>query len=97
MIQTYPIESLQGIIEPEHFWFEEYEGDEYKRGRLVWAFIPHVDQNPFTLVPVERGEDPTEHKIVRVKIEPLDIKAVIRYPQLPIAARPQREKEIRTV
>jgi hypothetical protein len=93
----YPSESLQGIIEPEHLWWEEYKGDEYKRGRLIWAFLPHVDQKPATLIPVERGEDPTQHKIIKARIEPLNIREVIRYPDLPIAALPQRENEIRTV
>jgi len=93
----YPDESLQGIVEPEHPWWQECSGDDYKRGRLVWAFLPHVDQNPCTLVPVERGEDPTQHKEIKARIEPLDIRTVIRYPRLPVAALPQRENEIRTV
>ena len=90
-------ESLQGIIEPEHLWWEEYTGEDYKRGRLIWAFIPHVDQTPATIIPIERGEDPTQHKIVKVKIEPLNIRNIVRYPDLPIAALPQRKSEIRAV
>jgi len=49
------------------------------------------------LYPSKGGEDPTQHKIVQVRIEPLNIRKVIRYPDLPLAALPQREKEIRTV
>ena len=84
MIQTYPDDCIQGIIEPEYTWWEECEGHEYRRGRLVWAFIPHVGQTPCTMIPIERGEDPTQHKVAKVRIEPLDIKSVIRYPKLPI-------------
>jgi len=97
MIQTYPDDSLQGIIEPEHIWWEACEGHEYCRGRLVWAFIPHVGQMPCTLIPIERADDPTQHKVAKVRIEPLDIKSVIRYPKLPIPSLPQKRNEVRAV
>jgi len=97
MIQTYPDDCIQGIIEPEYTWWDECEGHEYRRGRLVWAFIPHVGQTPCTLIPIERGEDPTQHKVAKVRIEPLDVKSVIRYPKLPIPSLPQRKNEVRTV
>lgn len=97
MIQTYPDDCIQAIIEPEHTWWEECEGHEYRRGRLVWAFIPHAGQKPCTLIPIERGDDPTQHNIATVRIGPLDIKSIIRYPELPIPSLPQRKKEVRTV
>jgi len=91
----YPDESIQGIIDP-HPWWETYQGDDYKRGCLVWAFLPHVDQTPFTLIPVGR-EEPTIHDKATVQIQPLNIRQVIRYPHLPVAALPQRHDEIRAV
>lgn len=94
---TYPDESLQGIIEPEDNWWEECIGAQFKRGRLVKAYLPYVNQNPLTLIPIERGDDPRQHKNITVRLEPLAIKNVMRYPDLPIAALPQRDQEIRTV
>ena len=92
----YPDESIQGIIDPPHKWWEEYEGNEYKRGRLVWIYAPHVDQTPFTLLPIARSE-PTLHNEIFAKIQPLNIHEVIRYPHLPVAALPQYDDEVRTV
>ncbi|MGD2015283.1 MAG: hypothetical protein PVG84_16140 [Desulfobacterales bacterium] len=97
MTQTYPDDCVQGIIEPEKSWWVECEGHENRRGRLVWAFIPHVGQMPCTLIPVERGDDPTQHKVAKVRIEPTDIKSLVRYPKLPIPSLPHRKNEVRTV
>ena len=91
----YPDDSIQGILSPTPWWEKENNRD-YKRGRLVKFFAPHVDQNPFTLISVGRDE-PTEHNTAIVKIAPLDIRSVLRYPKLPVAALPQYKKEVRAV
>jgi hypothetical protein len=60
------------------------------------AFVPHVDQQPMTLVPVGRTQ-PTEHQTATVRLEPLRAAAPRRSPQLPVAALPEFPGEVRTV
>ncbi|MBW2740262.1 MAG: hypothetical protein JRE64_15775 [Deltaproteobacteria bacterium] len=91
----YPDDSIQGVLYPTPWWEKDSTRD-YKRGRLVKFFAPHVVQTPFTLIPVGRDE-PTEHNTAIVKIAPLDIRSVLRYPKLPVAALPQYKKEVRAV
>lgn len=86
-IRMYPDESLQAFIEPDPWW-EPTESIEYGRGRLIKAFLPHVDQNPYIAIPIGRSE-PAEHREATVKFVPLDIRQAIRYPNLPVAALPQ--------
>ncbi len=83
------------MISPDEWWVVD-ESRSFDRGRLIWAFIPHVDQNPYTLIPTGRKE-PTVHKEATVKISPLNIRQITRYPQLPVAALPQIDKEVFTV
>lgn len=92
----YPDECIQNLIDSD--WWEEYTGPEFRPGRLIWAFLPYIDQKPFTLLPVSRGgKNGTEHEKALFKLHPLDIKQVIRYPRLPLAALPNRDKEVWTV
>lgn len=58
--------------------------------------MPHVDQQPVTLIPVARSE-PTEHQAATVRLEPLRVSAPRRAPQLPVAALPEFTGEVRTV
>jgi len=95
LIQMYPDDSIQGILFPTPWWVKDSNLD-YKRGRLVKFFAPHVDQSPFTLISIGRNEA-TEHNTAHVKITPLDVRSVIRYPKLPVAALPQYKKELRAV
>lgn len=92
---TYPEDSLQNMIQPDPWWVVDEEC-KIERGRLVKAFIPHVDQIPYTLIPKGRKE-PTLHTEAIVEIHPLNIRQIIRYPQLPVAALPQHGKEVFTV
>ena len=80
----YPDDSIQGVLYPTPWWEKDSTRD-YKRGRLVKFFAPHVAQTPFTLIPVGRDE-PTEHNTAIVKIAPLDIRSVLRYPKLPVCS-----------
>lgn len=89
----YPDDCIQSYIGT---WWVEDDTPQLARGRLVWAFVPHVDQQPFTLTPVGRAE-PTSHDKVTVKIEPLRARADRPAPQLPIAALPLVQNEVRTV
>jgi hypothetical protein len=83
----YPDESLQAFIDPDPWW-EPDESSDYSRGRLIKAFLPHVDQTPYMVIPIGRTE-PTQHREATVKFVPLDIRQSIRYPNLPVAALPQ--------
>ena len=92
MTPNYPEICQQTLIEP---WWEEYTGNEYRPGRLVWAHLPHADQVPYTLIPEGRHEDPTDHKTGRVKIKPFSIgDPVKKRDDLPLAAMPVYEGEI---
>ncbi len=91
--QTYPDDSLQWLVGT---WWVEDEEQAVKRGRLLRAFVPHVDQQPMALVPVGRTQ-PTEHQTATIRLEPLRAGAPPRAPQLPVAALPQFAGEVRTV
>jgi hypothetical protein len=87
----YPDESLQAFIDPDPWW-EADNSNEYARGRLIKAFLPHVDQTPYMVIPIGRTE-PTQHREATVRFVPLDIRQAIRYPNLPVAALPQYPAE----
>lgn len=91
--QTYPDDSLQWLVGK---WWVEDEGRAVGRGRLLRAFVPHVDQQPMTLVAVGRIQ-PTEHQSATIRLEPLRVGAPRRSPQLPVAALPEFPGEVRTV
>jgi hypothetical protein len=89
----YPDESLQFLIPP---WWQKEDSQDIKRGRLLKAFVPHVDQNPMILIPEGRKES-TSHTQVNYRLEPLQIKQIPKAPTLPVAALPAYPREIRTV
>lgn len=92
-MKTYPLDSVQNIVS---FWWVEDDKAELKRGSLIYAFLPHVDQVPHTLIPVGR-KDPIQHKEALIRIEPLHIKKGHPKPTLPVAALPLYERELWTV
>ncbi len=93
MIPTYPDNTFQFFCDP---WWEEYQGKDYCRGRLVQVFIPHVDQTPNQLIPQGR-EEATIHDKCLFEIAPL--RAHQRRPsvKLPVAGMPVYPGEILTV
>lgn len=90
MTPKYPEICPQQLIEP---WWEQCSDKIIKQGRLVWAFLPHVDQSPFTLEPVGRDE-PTEHKTAQIRIKAFQIGNPPLAKNLPVAAMPLYDKEI---
>ena len=90
----YPDDCLQTLF-PDDWWIED-ENYDYNIGRLLWAFVPHVDQVPFALIPEGRNE-PTNHSTVKYSIKPIQIKKPARETQLPVAALPNYPGEIRAV
>lgn len=93
--QKYPNESVQNFIDPSAWW-ESDDSNDYRPGRLVKVFIPHIEQIPYVVVPKGRS-DPTEHKYANVRFEPLDIKKPQRSTKLPVAGLPVYGGEVRTV
>ena len=81
MTLNYPDVCQQSLIEP---WWEEYTGIEFRPGRLVWAYLPHADQAPYTLIPIARTDDPTDHETARVKIKSFSINSIQHYFSLSI-------------
>jgi hypothetical protein len=90
---TYPDDSPQSLLDT---WWTTDDARDLRRGRLLWAFVPHVDQEPQTLVATGRQE-PTEHHTALVRLEPLRASAPRRTQQLPVAALPNFPGEVRTV
>ena len=87
---TYPEDSFQYIVED---WWEKQPGDQPSRGSLIYAFIPHVDQVPYTVEP-EGRQEPTLHTSAIVKISPLEMKRGRGRPALPVAAIPLNGNEV---
>lgn len=79
---TFPTDSIQYIV---NSWWESCDKDELKRGALIQAFVPHVDQIPNTLIPVGRNEA-GEHSKAIIEISPLRISASRSKGTLPVAA-----------
>lgn len=93
MSQSFPDDSLQSLASP---WWERTASPLPSRGRLVWAFLPHVDQHPLVLVPTGRTND-TDHKTADFSIEPLRVERPPSGSRLPVAGLPHYEGEVRAV
>jgi hypothetical protein len=94
-IPTYPEDSLQSAISPSEWWMQD-DAPDFKTGHLVRAFIPHVQQLPYVIIP-EGREIATEHKTFKGKIEPLDVKNPHKHSKLPVACIPVYPGEVRAV
>ncbi len=66
-------------------WWIIDDSSEISRGRLIWTFLPHIDQIPYRLV-IESRQEATNHKNARFKMEPLRIKQPQKKNPLPVAA-----------
>jgi hypothetical protein len=90
MTLNYPDICPQSLVEP---WWEKDTGDDFKAGRLVWAFLPHVDQVPYTVKPLGRNE-PTEHRTGIMSVKRFEIGALAKKKDLPVSAMPVYENEM---
>lgn len=93
MILTFPDDSVQGVLGQ---WWTAEESPTIRRGRLVKAFVPHVDQLPYLLVPVGRTEA-REHTLAECEIKPLNVKGPQERARLPVAGLPCYQGEVRSV
>lgn len=89
----YPEDSVQNMVGD---WWIEDSSFEFSRGRLIRAFLPHVDQIPKQLVVTGRS-DATDHTHANFTIEPLRIKQPPKKPGLPVAALPAFEHEVNAI
>ncbi len=88
-------DSIQGFLAPTPWW-ESISGSDFCRGRLIKAFLPHVDQVPSTLTLIGRTT-PTEHTQANYTLEPMRIKGHVKKQSLPVAACPVYGNEVRAV
>lgn len=95
MTQTYPEECVQSLY--DSWWLEDREKPAPCRGRLIKAYIPHVDQVPMALVPRGRTDDARQHQLADCDIIALDYSAVMRPEGLPVAGIPCHPREARGV
>lgn len=89
----YPDDVIQSYVSS---WWINDESHDYQRGRLLRAFVPHIDLLPMTLI-AEGREEPTDHKRAKYQLEPLRISQPPKDPKLPVAALPRYKGEVRTV
>jgi hypothetical protein len=89
--QEYPEDCLQTFLND---WWVRSQATEARRGRLIWAFIPHVDQQLYHLVPEGRSE-PTEHRTANYRVEAFEGKEAPNESILPVAALPGYPGEVR--
>ncbi len=90
---TYPDDSVQNLCEP---WWEKTPDRRLEYGRLVKAFLPHVDQQPYLLVAKGRT-DPEAHDEADFELQPLRGDRAPKEAFLPVAGLPKYEGEVRIV
>lgn len=96
-IVTYPDDSLQKFFD-DHSWWEKTKDKRLSPGRLLWAFVPHVDIIPKALIPTGRAEDEdTNHSKASFEITDLRINSRLQKTALPAAILPYYRNECYTV
>jgi hypothetical protein len=93
MILTYPDDCIQSLVAS---WWQDTGETTPCQWRLAWAFVPHVDQQPYLLVPKSRTDD-REHDRVECDITPCNVSSPPLYSRLPVAALPTNPGESLTV
>lgn len=90
---NYPEDSVQHYLSE---WWIEDQNKQIERGRLLWAWVPHVDQVPIVMIPEGRTE-PINHRSATVRFESFHPQQTVTPPQLPVAALPHYPGEVRFV
>jgi hypothetical protein len=83
---------LQSLITPSPWWIKQEEKELY-RGSLVFAFLPHVDQTPYTFQPIGRTNADC-HDLADIKVTPLKVEQPLRKMDLPVAAMSLNHNEV---
>lgn len=81
---NFPTDSVQSFFDP--WWVADSSG-KICRGRLIKAFISHIDLAPHVLTVQGRGSA-TDHKTALVTVEPFNARSRPQQPKLPVAALP---------
>ena len=87
----YPDDCVQSIS-PTDWWAENKEKT-LRRGALVFAFVPYIDQVPYTFEPLGRQEA-ERHDNAKVQVAPLRINQPLKETELPVAAMPLHKAEV---
>lgn len=82
MAAGYPEDSVQSLCSS---WWTADTDLKLCRGRLIRAFIPHIDQDPYVLIVQGRGVA-TEHKSAHLTMAPFNLKSPPPQPAVPVAA-----------
>ncbi len=88
----FPDDSIQSVILPSPWW-EKIELPNLERGSLVFAFVPHVDQVPYTVKPVGRLQA-DRHDSAKLEISPLRMQDSRSREALPVAAMTLHSNEL---
>ena len=86
----FPDDAVQNIVDS---WWEACDSNQVQPGALLYACLPHVDQQPVIMVPIDRKE-PGEHQTTTVRFEPLNLTEYHRLPELPVAALALNDGEL---
>jgi hypothetical protein len=92
MTLTYPDNTFQFYVEP---WWVKDEEKDCSRGRLIQAFLPHVDQIPYQVIPIGRSEAAL-HDRAQFEISPLSVNQPKPRIKLPVAGMPVYDHEVLT-
>jgi hypothetical protein len=87
----YPEDCIQSVLGED--WWVKNEDRSLCRGALIVAFLPHVDQVPYTFEPVGRNEA-DRHSDALVKVSPLKVDQPLKKIDLPVAAMTLRHGEL---
>lgn len=93
MTPSYPDDSVPNLCGA---WWEKTDEARLEYGRLVKAFLPHVDQQPSVLVAQGRT-DPEAHEQADFEIQPLRRNLPPPEAYLPVAGLPTYEGEVRII
>lgn len=91
MADDFPELCVQTFTGP---WWEESTNLNLRKGRLVYAFVPHVDSNPRTLEIQGRPEDQHDHSRATFKLKALRAQDARQQSKLPVALLPEYEGEV---
>jgi hypothetical protein len=92
-LPSFPDDTVQYVCSE---WWRHAPEQTLCRGRLIRAFVPHIDQEPYVLITEGRAEG-IAHERATFRMEPFIFKEVHRAPALPVAALPQPKGERRFV
>lgn len=88
----FPDDCIQSIVGSDKWW-EKNKAEKICKGALIFAFVPHVDQVPYTFVPIGRT-DAEKHDSALLRVSPLRVDASLAKADLPVAAMTLHEREV---